>query len=512
MKRIIQISFLVFCTNLGFSQTLRFFYSGPRTSMETAFGAANVFGFFRDSSGVQIPLMNGYRSIRITGTNQNIFRTVAPTNIKKSYDSLTSLSSTLRRKANRIFRISSGKVRTIDILMVDDRTFLPNDASWFFCATPTTSGLISWPCASNDSIGTNNYAGRVSFGEKAASQEPSFRAWEATLLHEFSHTQMLHSNNTPDCKWGRNCVAIAYGGDSGHWFEELQADQQSPLDEGFGNFWALEHADNLKIYTDSFLSDSTYKFILGSHSFLTGVPSMWNSPHFVFGNATIPPRDANGNRNVIITNNGNSLRVNLVSEHIQTGAGYQVRKYKWLDVPGQFVFYNEVMFQAYMYLFHEKAFAVKDTTLNKILKVATYLSPISDHQRHRYPINVAMRLSRMMEDYANTPSGRTDETANKLVSSLFPLALYDLLTHFGQTDAELQREFNIANYQVDGIERFTQPRAMADYMRKRAEIKRLLCPFISNNIECRQLNAPIKMSDAITSLITYCKDSSRILR
>jgi hypothetical protein len=513
MKKTIQIFIIVFfCSKLSIGQDLRFFYAAPRATMEATFGANNVLGFFRDSAGVQIPQLNGYRYKRIVARNRTAFRNIAPPNIKKTYDSLITSTSTLRRKSNRVLSISKGKINHVEVFMIDDRTFLPGGENWFFCATPTDSGLIAWPCAYNDSLNRYSNFGNISFGERAARSESSFRAWESTLLHGFSHTQLLKRESNTNCKWGNNCVAIAYGGDDGHWFTELQADQQSPLDEGFGNFWALEHEPSLKNYTDSFLADSSYRFILGSHSFLTGVPQMWNAPHYVFGNATVPPRDADGNRNISIINNGNTLDINLVGEHIQTGASYQVRKYKWLDVPGDFVFYNEIMFQAMMYIYHEKAFASKDTSMTKILKVGNYLSPLSDHQRHRYPINVAMKLAKLMEEYASTPVGRREETNNTLVSSLFPIALYDMLTHFGQTDTEFQRELEVANYQVEGITNFGQPRAKAEYLAKRAEIKRLLCPFLSANSECRQANAPIKMDLAISALLTYCRDSSRILR
>ena len=117
-----------------------------------------------------------------------------------------------------------------------------------------------------------------------------------------------------------------------------------------------------------------------------------------------------------------------------------------------------------------------------------------------------------MENYVNTARGQSEATSNSLVSSLFPIALYDMLSHFGQSDTDIQRNLTISMYQIDGIESITEPRAMREYMTRRAEIKRLLCPFLSNNPECRQANAPIDMNAAMSALLTYCKDPSRILR
>lgn len=512
MRKIFFILFII-STN-AFSQQMRFFYTAPTAQMVANFGAGNIWGFERiDATGTHIPVLSGFRGVMITAANRNAFRNIAPPNLKKTYDSLTNVNSTIHRKANRIMGFSRGKVRAVEFLMIDDRTGLSNDANWFFCSSPhPTLGLIAWPCASNDSLTATNYRGHVSFGETAAASEPSFREWEATILHELSHTQMLHSSRRPDCKWGTNCVAIAYGGDDGHWFRELQADEQSPLDEGFGNFWALEHAPTLASETSEFLNNNDYRFLLGSHSFLTGIPQMWNSPNRVFATGIVPESDANGNRILNLSNGTSTYRINLVSPGISTGAGYQLREYKWLDVPGQFVFYNEIMFQAFIHLYHQNAFAVKDTSLNKIMKVAQVLSPYTDHQRHRYPALVAVRLSRLMENYANTARGQSEATSNSLVSSLFPIALYDMLSHFGQSDTDIQRNLTISMYQIDGIESITEPRAMREYMTRRAEIKRLLCPFLSNNPDCRQANAPIDMNAAMSALLTYCKDPSRILR
>lgn len=485
------------------AQNIHFLYFAPTATLNNAFGEANTSGWVDASNN---PILPGYRKVEITSSNQATFRTIASPMMRRTRDSLSTANTQLRRKINRILALSDGKVTDIVVMMVDDRTGTqPHNR---LCQGTINNLTAIWPCASNWRVSNNVYRARIMFGELAAAQDNAgagaFKRWESTLLHEFSHTQMLNDTSGVN-KWGHNGISISYGGDAGHWFVELQADEQQPMDEGFASFWGLEHNPVMATELVAFLNRKDERFLLGSHSFLTGIPEMWNAPHQVVGTATVPPPDANGQR--FITFPGYNP-IELVAAHIQTGSSYMLRKYKWLDVPGKFVLYNENMSQAYFYLYHRYAFASQDTALSKLLSAAKVLT--IPNQRYRYPAHVANMLANYMERYANSPRGQQEAANRTLTSSMFALGLYDLLGHFGQSDADLRRQFtiNAATY----IPHTPVPRALNEYMNRRAQVKARVCPFISGNADCRQTNANIDMLRAVEELRTFFREPSTIIR
>jgi hypothetical protein len=357
-------------------------------------------------------------------------------------------------------------------------------------------GLI-WPCASNWLSGPNAYTGRVRFGEQAAGidvNKPTgggFARWEATVLHEVSHTQFL-SDTTGVNKWGAHGIAISYGGDAGHWFEELQADEQSAMDEGFASSWGLQHHPPMATELTDYLNRKDDRFLLGSHSFLTGTPRMWDAPHTVWysgpaSGAKLP----------------NGRAIALTSTNLQPGSGYELRGYKWLDVPGEFVLYNEQMSESYFYLYRRYAYASQDTAYQKLLRAASVLTP--PNQRLRYPAHVANILANSMEAYARAHAADTS-----LVSSMFALGLYDLLGHFGRADDDLRREFaiNAATY----FPQTPVPKAQAEYLKRRAAVKALVCPYLSGNATCREQGANIDINAAVVAMRNYFHDPATILR
>jgi hypothetical protein len=111
-----------------------------------------------------------------------------------------------------------------------------------------------------------------------------------------------------------------------------------------------------------------------------------------------------------------------------------------------------------------------------------------------------------MEAYARArPAGDTT-----LVSSMFALGLYDLLGHFGRTDDDLRREFSInaATY----IPVTPVPRAQAEYLRRRAAVKALVCPTLSGNGTCREQGNNIDITAAVVTMRNYFHDPATILR
>lgn len=452
-----------------YAQTLNFFYVGPTTTIDGTFGTANTFGFTRDSAGVQVPAMTGYRGVNITPANAGNFYTIASPNMRNTYDSITTVHSGLRTKLDKVLSMAGNRLATVAVLLTDDRTGLPANAT--VCTSVSNGATIAWPCASNwkDNV-SNTYRARVSLGESASSLDIAraggFRRWEATIIHEFSHTQMLRDTLGVN-KWDNPAaqvsgIAISYGGDAGHWFSELQADQQQPLDEGLGTFWALEHNPPMATELINFLNDGTPKFLLGSRSFLTGVPTMWNAPHTVICSGPMP----------CVSATGDTMNVRLNTSITPSTGSYELRSYRWLDVPGDFVLYNEQMSEAYLYLFHQFGFQQKDTAYHKIFDATRILS-IHANQRQRYPAHVANLLANSMEAYARTAAGQQEATNGTLVSSMFAYALYDLLGHFGRSEDALRREFDInsATY----IPHTPKPVAFQQYWSHRNQVKNLAC-------------------------------------
>jgi hypothetical protein len=476
------------------AQNIRLFYFGPTATMNGAFGAANTSGLTRtDSNGNVIPALPGYRYVLVTAANRAAFNGIAAPIMRQTVDSLMAASSTLRRKMAQINTISGNKVQTLEFLMVDDQTGVAGVDQGVFCLN---SGLI-WPCASNWQATAATYTGRVRFGERAAAIDVNkspgggFARWEATVLHEVSHTQFL-SDTSGVNKWGKHGIGISYGGDAGHWFEELQADEQQAMDEGFASSWGLQHHPPLATELTAFLNNKDPRFLLGSHSFLTGTPAMWNAPHGTWysglaSGAQLPDGRA----------------ISLTSTNLQPGSGYELRIYKWLDVPGQYVLYNEEMSESYFYLYQRYAFASQDTAYQKLLGAAKVLS--APNQRLRYPAHVANILANSMEVYARAHAADTS-----LVSSMFALGLYDLLGHFGRTDDDLRREFSInaATY----MPMTPVPKAQAEYLRRRAAVKALVCPYLSGNGTCREQGSNIDIHAAVVAMRNYFHDPATILR
>jgi hypothetical protein len=210
-----------------------------------------------------------------------------------------------------------------------------------------------------------------------------------------------------------------------------------------------------------------------------------------------------------ISASGDTLNVALNTDITPSTGGYQLRAYKWLDVPGDFVFYNELMSEAYFYLYHRYAFASPDTAYSKIHNAVNKLC-ISMNQRHRYPAHAANMFANSMEAYARSAAGQRDAANNTLVSSMFAYALYDVLTHFGQSEADLRRGFDInsATY----IPYTPKPQAFTQYWAHRDQVRRLACPFLGGNSCNSGATGNIDIHRAVSAVRDYFKDPSRILR
>jgi hypothetical protein len=503
-RKLLLVLLLLLAGSTLWAQQITIFFYAPTTAMTTNFtGATAPYVRTANCSGNN----TGYSYVLLDAQTAPIFRAMTSgTLIRKTYDSLTSASSVLRRRLLQVRELSNNMVNNIQIYLYDDRTGLnPSET----CACDETYGTIRgvWPCATNFRQADGTYLGYMYLGELAAQLITTYPGsggwweWYATVVHEFSHTQFATeydgSGNAVANKWGNNGLAISYGGDSGHWGDEIQADQQSALDEGLATFWGLERNTVGRQALINWMNDKTERMYLGSHSFLAGTADMWNRPHRVAFSGTIP-----ANRVISATAKGD---ITLVSPHIQTGAGYELRSYKWLNVPQEYALYNEQIFQAFALALFENSFPNRTLAFDAMLRSAKALTP--PNNRLRYPAHLANAMANELEAFARTPAGRTAEASHTLVSSMFVYAMLDLITHFGMSEADLRREFtiNMSTYTPT-----PQPLAFAQYWAHRAAIKQLACPHLGGP-NCTG-DGNIDFLRAVSEVKNYFTDSSRILR
>src|SRR5690606_37469304 len=97
-----------------------------------------------------------------------------------------------------------------------------------------------------------------------------------------------------------------------------------------------------------------------------------------------------------------------------------------------------------------------------------------------------------------------------LVSSMFAYALYDLLGHFGQTEAELRRAFDInsATY----IPYTPKPAAFNRYWAHRDAIRRLACPHLGGDNCNPSGTGNIDIHRAVVAVRDFFRDPATILR
>ncbi|MBT1709631.1 hypothetical protein KK062_15415 [Fulvivirgaceae bacterium PWU5] len=508
MKKHIRNIVLALAVTAGIMPVLRaqqiiVYFHGPTAAMTTNFTGATASYIQASNCGAT---SYGFSHVVLDNQTAPIFRSAfAGLKIVQTYDSLTNASSILRRRLMQLRSMSNGLVDTVEINLYDDRAGIaaPGPCK---CRDKIGGVFGVWPCASSERNHTTRvYKGWVMLGELAANHimgtsSPDWWAWYKTVVHEFSHTQFAleydASNRIVRNKWGNNGLAVSYGGDKGHWGDELQADEQSALDEGLATFWGLERHTNGRNHLLNWLNRNDSRLFLGSHSFLTGVPEMWNRPHVMEFTTTIP-----ANREVTPPHRST---ITLVNSYIETGARYELRSYRWLDVPGKFVFYNEMMFQAYAWFFFDQGLPSRTEAFDVMMRACQVMTP--PNNRLRYPGILATALASELEAYAGTPAGRAAETNHRLVSSMFAYALYDIVTHFDISDAELTQRFSISR----SLSTATPPQALTQYFTHRAAVKQLACPHLGGP-NCVGTGT-INFARAVTEVKNYFTDSSRILR
>jgi hypothetical protein len=122
--------------------------------------------------------------------------------------------------------------------------------------------------------------------------------------------------------------------------------------------------------------------------------------------------------------------------------------------------------------------------------------PMSGTLRNRYPTFAANNLAAQLEAFAATPAGQQKKAAGTLTSSMFPIALLDMITHFGMTDAEFQTEFRRDQPLVTS-------KALTEYWKHRDAIRKICDAHFKAN--------PIRFTVAVGEVHAYFQKPATIL-
>lgn len=448
------------------SQNLVFYFVAPHNVISSNFTGA------LDSTWCPV----GYSRVRITSANVARFNTAAPEKIRYVYTQLQP-GTTLRSNINLVMRNSNGAVNTVQYWLVDDRTGFnvtaANRGGWFM-VYPETGTRFVWPAAGNYTSGGNRL-GIVGFGENQLATDQSQRtggmsAVDEVVLHETSHTQFISGS-----KWeavGGN--AITYGADGMHYFNtaELLADQEGALNEGLATFYGYVMNDAAWQEQLQVLTSTGRRYFVEGRSFLAGQRELY----------TVADRE----RDVLNTRRSDGT---LVPQTYANGDEIAIFTYRWRSVPGFYILFAENTSTAFFSIFRNYTYRNKDTAMAMITTSSQAMSP---ERRKRFLTYACNRLALRMETYNASAAGRADASR---ISSLFPFAVLDLLTHFGMTDAEYQADYRRNNADRD-------PRAYTEYFTRRAAVRTLVEGDIGAN--------PIRFNEALQKIVDYCRQPANM--
>lgn len=448
---------------VAFAQTVSFVFVAPTAPMVANFGAGNVRGLYAD----------GYRGVRITAANLATFRRVAPKHLQLTYDALQP-GAVLRGKVDRVMKISKGKVTDVEFQLVDDHAGLTGNYTYAHKKgdDPDTKFYV-WPAAGSDPAmpPAKGWTGTVGVGEHWAADltaTPSYgwNGWESVLLHETLHTQMVG----PHTKWGS--IAITYGLDEMHRFSEILGAQDLAFEEGLGTFFGYAHWDPQGYNrTNAFFSDATERYMVEDGS----IPASWDLRKLA--KKTEPVKDIPAD----------------VKKNQPARTEWNRYYFFWKDVPGKDILFNEWTSTGLLVYFWKH---VNNDPAQAVKMVEEMSVPMSDNLRRRYPTFAVNNLAAQLEAFAATPEGQRKRAAGTLTSSMFPIAVLDMITHFGMTDAEFQAEFRRDQHLVTS-------KALTEYWKHRDAIRKICDPHFTAN--------PIRFTVAVGAVHTYLQQASTIL-
>ena len=443
------------------AQTVSFVFVGPTASMTTNFGAAAIIG----------PYADGYRGVRITAANLAKFRSVAPPHLLRTYDALQP-GAVLRTKVDRVMKISKGKVTDVEYQLVDDNPGLTGNYSYAHKKAPDNKFYV-WPAAGSDPATppAKGWTGSVGVGEYWAANltaTPSYgwNGWESVLLHETLHTQMVGAHT----KWGS--IAITYGLDEMHKFSEILGSQDLSFEEGLGTFYGYAHWDPGGYNrTNAFFSDATERYMVEDGS----IPASWDLRNLPKKTEKVTPIPDD------------------VRKNQPTRTEWNRYYFLWKDVPGKDILFNEWTSTGLLLYIYKHA----NNDPAQVLKMVEEMSvPMSDKLTNRYPTFAANNLAAQLEAFAVTPEGQRKKAAGTLTSSMFPIAVLDMITHFGMTDAELQTEFRRDTPLVTS-------KALTEYWKHRDAIRKICDAHFKAN--------PIRFTVAVGEVHRYFQQAATIL-
>lgn len=438
------------------AQTMTFVFVAPEATMTSNFGAANVRGGFAD----------GYRGVNITAANLATFQKIAPPQMRRTFDSLQP-GTALRTRVDRVMQVSHGQVRDVQVQLVDDRTGLPGRRG--YAIKRLKSVVHVWPAAWNAPLGPpgKGHQGTIGIGEIWAADHVNsigWTGWESVLLHETLHTQFVGEHT----KWGS--VTTTYGQDGVHYFSEILGADDLPFEEGLGTFYGYTHFHPQGMNaTNNFFSRADERYILEDASVVT------------FKNVGKPDRTE-------------SLPVPDRVREVQPDRDTYTRYYyRWYSVPPRYILFNEWTSTAFHMYFWRNANNDPDHALRMIDESAGWMW---GELRRRSLSYAANNLALQLEEFASTPEGQTKRKSGTLTSSMFPLALLDILTHFGFTDADYQAEFKRQPLSESS-------RALTEYFNHRAKVRAL--------VEGDLKASPVRIQTAIAAAHKYFLQDATIL-
>ncbi len=138
---------------------------------------------------------DGFRGVWITPGNEKAFLALAPPNLARTFREMQP-GQTLRRWVDEVLAITGGSV-DVDYHLVDDRTSLTVDRDPGIYVTDRLSGnLAVWPATWTWPKGARHRA-LVTLGERASGhiqKEPGqWLAWQGAIVHETAHTLFVHA-------------------------------------------------------------------------------------------------------------------------------------------------------------------------------------------------------------------------------------------------------------------------------------------------------------------------------
>ncbi|HEX5112257.1 MAG TPA: hypothetical protein VFV79_05390 [Saprospiraceae bacterium] len=423
--------------------TIQFFFIAPTASITSNFGA--------QPATTLTPA--GYSIVEITAANSAKFSSVAPPRIKYVYDQLQA-GRPLRQKVDKVLKIS-GNTISLNYYLMDDRNGFNAGSTGIFLAVPFASDegydgkKHVWP--------TGGSGGRIRLGEYQMENDQSHRAGgvaaiDELVLHETTHTQFTGS-------WSKWDGYITYGADESHYGNELQGDREAAFNEGIATFYGFTLNAAGITELNNFHGKTDDRYFVEAQSVLAGEKDLYS----ITGRKAAKVRNAN------------------------------VFRYTWLQLPGFYIPFSERTSTAYFTYFWQNVNGNKDEAFDMIVNASNAM--YSDRKK-RFLDYTANRLALLMEAYAITPAGQAAKTNGTLTSSLFPFALFDLLTHFGMTETEFKEDYERKIPDKN-------PKAYTSYWAHRTAIKNLVQADLAAN--------PIRFTDAVKKIHDYCRQPANII-